>query len=68
MKTKLHNCNICAEGLGQSYASTLVNGSGSVGPYGLRLPDSVAFLGVFFTSLAPTILPAPLLCDSPSST
>jgi len=34
MKTILHNCYICAEGLHQSHVGCLVGGSVSVGPYG----------------------------------
>jgi hypothetical protein len=67
MKTKLQNCSLCAEDLSQSHACSLVNGSVSMAPYGLRLVDSVGFLGVFFTSLVSTILPTPLAQDSPSS-
>jgi hypothetical protein len=53
MKTKLHNCYICAEGLGQSHACSLVGGSDSVSPCGPGLVDSVGFLFLYLTSLAP---------------
>ena len=56
-----------AEILCQSHAGSLVGGSVSVSPYGPRLVDSVGFLVVSLTPLAPTILPAWLLQDSPSS-
>jgi hypothetical protein len=44
METKLHNCNLCAEGLGQSHADSLVGCSVSVSPCEPRLVDSVGFL------------------------
>jgi hypothetical protein len=56
MKTKLHNCNICAEGLYQSHACSLVGSSVSVSPYGPKLVDSLCFLMVSLAPLAPTIL------------
>lgn len=59
--TRLCNCDICAEDLGQSYAVSLVIDSISVSPYEPMLVDSVDFLG------APTVLPHPLPWDSPSS-
>jgi hypothetical protein len=40
----------------------------SVGPYGPRSVDSVGFLVVSFTLLAPTILPSLLSQDSLSAT
>ena len=68
MKTKLYNCDICVQGLGQSHAGSLVGGgSVSVSPYGPKLVDSVDFLMVFLIRLAPKILPPSFLKDSPSS-
>jgi hypothetical protein len=46
MNTRLHNCYVCAEGLGQSLANFLVAGSVSLNPYRPRLVDSVGFLMV----------------------
>jgi hypothetical protein len=43
-KNKLNKYNICAEGLGRSYAGSLVDSSVSVSPYEPRLVDSVDFL------------------------
>jgi hypothetical protein len=43
-KTKIHNCNICAEGLGQSCEDTLAGFSVFVNSYGSRFVDSVGFL------------------------
>ncbi|KAL6039944.1 hypothetical protein STEG23_016890, partial [Scotinomys teguina] len=40
-RTKLHNCDIYVECLGQSHAGFLVVGSLSVNPYEPRLIDSV---------------------------
>lgn len=60
MKTKLCNCNICVEGLGQSNAGSLVGGLVSVNHYVPRLIDYVHFLVLSLTFLAPTILPTPL--------
>ena len=56
----LYNYNIYVEGLGQSHAGSLVGGSVSMSHYGLRLVDSVGFLMMSLTHMAPTILP-PLL-------
>jgi hypothetical protein len=44
MKTKMHNCYICAEDIGQYHACSLVGYSVSVSPYGLRLLESIDFL------------------------
>lgn len=66
-KTKIHNSNIYAEGLGQSHAGFLVVGSVSVRSYENRLVDSVDILVVSLTPLASTILPPPLQQDSPRS-
>ena len=44
MKTELHSCYICAEGLGLSHECSLVGGSVSESLYGPRLVDSVGFL------------------------
>lgn len=46
MKTELHNCYICAKGVGQSYAGSVVGGSVFVVPSRLRLANSVGFLVV----------------------
>jgi hypothetical protein len=67
MKTQQHNCCICAEILGQSQACFVVGGSVSVGLYWPRLVDSVGFLVMLMTPLAPTILFSPLTQDSLSS-
>ena len=67
MKTKLHNCYICAEGLGPSHAYSLVCGSVSVNPYGPRLVDSVGFLVVSLTPHAPTILFSPSSAGPPQA-
>ena len=50
--------------LGQSHIGSLVVGSVSVSPYEPRLVDSVGFLVVSLTPLAPTILPPSLQQDS----
>lgn len=47
MKTSLHNCYICVEGLGR-----LVGSSVSVSSCGLRLVDSLGFLMVSLAPLA----------------
>jgi hypothetical protein len=56
MKTQLHNCYICAEGLGPFHACSLISSSVSVSRYGPRLVGSVCFLVVSLTPLAPSIL------------
>jgi hypothetical protein len=66
MKTKPHNCFICAKNLGLSLACALVGSSVSMSSYGPRLVNVVLFLVVSVTSLDPSIIP-PLLQDSPSS-
>lgn len=43
-KTKLDNCNLCAEAQGQSHAGSLVVHSVSISSYEPRLVDFVAFL------------------------
>lgn len=43
-KLSYTKCNMYAEGLGQSYAVSLIVGSISVSPYEQRLVDSVGFL------------------------
>ena len=58
-KTKLHNCYICAEGLGLFHACSLLGSSVSVSPYGSSLVDSVGFLVVILITLASSI-PLPL--------
>lgn len=55
-KTKLHSCNIHAEGLGQSQADSLVVGALLVSPCELKLVSSAGFLVVPLTPLGPTIL------------
>lgn len=55
MKTKLQNCYISTESLGESHACSLVGGSVSVSLYELRLVDSVGFLMVSLTPLVPII-------------
>ena len=45
MKTKLHICRICAEGLGLSHVCFLVGGSMSLGPYGPRIVKFIVFHG-----------------------
>lgn len=47
MKTSLHNCYICVEGLGR-----LVGSSVAVSSCGLRLVDSLGFLVASLTPLA----------------
>lgn len=59
---------MCIEGLGQSHRGFLVGISVSVSPCGLRLIDSVGFLVVSLTILAPIILYPHLPQDSPSPT
>jgi hypothetical protein len=54
------------EGLRLSYVCSLVGSSISVSPVGSRLIDSVGFLVLSFTPLAPSSLPSPLLPDFPS--
>jgi hypothetical protein len=63
MKTKLHICYICVGNLGPPHACSLVVDSVSVSPHGPRLVDSVGFLVVSLTSLAPSNLCPPLLQD-----
>lgn len=67
MKTKLQNCNIYAQGLGQSHACSLVGDSDSVSPSGPMLVDYVGFLVV---SLMLWLLQSfhPFQQDIPSST
>ena len=60
MKTKLDNCNIYAEELGQSHAGSLVS------PYEPRLILWVFLWCPLLLWLLQTLLP--LLKDSPSST
>jgi hypothetical protein len=67
MKTKLHISYICVGGLNASHAFSLVGGSVSVSPCGPRSVDSVGFLVVSLTSLAPSILHPSLPQDSLSS-
>jgi hypothetical protein len=66
MRTKLHNCYICPECLGQTCACSLVGGSVSGSPYGSRLVNSVGFLLVSSGSFN-HFSPHPLPPDSPSS-
>ena len=54
MNTKMHICYICVGGLGLSHVCSLVGDSISVRPYGPRLVDSVGFLIVPLTPLAPS--------------
>ena len=68
MKTQLHICYICAEGLGPSHARSLVGSSVSVVPYGTRLVDSLGFLVVSMTLLSPSVLLTILPQDSPNYT
>jgi hypothetical protein len=42
-KTKLHNCNIYIEDLGQAHAGSLIGGSGFMCPSESRIVDSVYF-------------------------
>ena len=56
-RRQLHKCNICAQGLGESCAGSLVVGSVSVSPYEPKLVDFVGFLVLSLSPLAPTILP-----------
>lgn len=44
MKTKLYNCYICAESLGQSCLCSRVDGSVSMSHYRPKLFESVGFL------------------------
>jgi hypothetical protein len=67
METKLHNCYICTEVLGQANACSLVGSSLSLSPYCPRFTDSVGPLVVSLTPVAPTILPSPSPQDCPSS-
>jgi hypothetical protein len=60
MKTKLYLHYICIRGLGSSYECFLVGASVYVVPNGHRFIDSVGFLVVPFTPLAPSIpIPPP---------
>ena len=56
MKTKLHNCYMCEEGLGQSHACSLLGSSDSVSPYGSMVVDSEGFLEISLNHKVPTIL------------
>ena len=56
IRTQLHNCSICAEDLSLFYACFLIGSSVSKNHYGPRLVDSVGFLVVSLTPLAPSIL------------
>ena len=58
--TKLHTCLISVGDIGPVHTYSSVGGSVSVRPYGTRLVNSVGFLVVSLTLLAPTILPLPL--------
>ena len=42
-KTKIQNCCMCAENLGQSHACSLVDSSDSVSPNRLQLVDTIGF-------------------------
>jgi hypothetical protein len=67
MKTKLYICCKCVGGLGPTHACSLVGGSVSVSPQGLRLLDSVGLLVMSLTSPALSILSPTLPHDSLSS-
>ena len=54
-RTKLHNCDIYAEGLGQSHAGAPVVDSVPVSSYEPRLADSVSFLVVSLDPVASTV-------------
>lgn len=58
--TKPYNCHIYAEVLCQSHACSMVDGSDSVSSCETRLVDSVGFLRMSLTPLAPTFFPPPL--------
>ena len=64
-ETRLYNCNIYAESLGQSHAGSMAVSSLSVIPFGTRFVHFVDFLPFSLTLLAPTILPPCILKDSP---
>jgi hypothetical protein len=58
MNTKLYNYYIHTEGLDQSHVFSMAGVSVSMSSYGPRLVDSVGFLAVSLTCLAPKILPS----------
>ena len=68
MTTQLHSHYIFVEGLRLSHECSLVGTPVSMSPHGPRLVNSVSFLVVSLTSLAPSILPTPLPRDFLSST
>ena len=67
-RTKLHNCVIHTEGLGESHTGSLAVDSVSMNPNESMLVNAVGFLVVFLTPLGPKILSLSLLQDSPRST
>ena len=67
MNTKLHNCYICAEGLGQFHVGFLVGSSVSVRAFRSSLVDSAGFHVVSSAPLTSLILLPSLLQDCPSS-
>ena len=67
MKSQLHNCYICEEGRGSIPCIVCGSQFRFVSLSGPRLVDSVGFLVVSLTPLAPPILPPPLPQDSPTS-
>jgi hypothetical protein len=67
MKTKLHICYKCGEGLGPACVCSLVGGSVSERPHESRLEDSVGLLEKFLSPQGSSILPPTLPKDSPSS-
>ena len=57
MNIKSHTCYIWVEILDPFHACILIDGPVSVSPYGPSLVDSIGFLVVPMTALAPLILP-----------
>jgi len=68
MKTKPHIFYICVQGLAPFHEGSLVGGSVSLSLYAPKLVDSVDFLVISLTCLAPSILSPSLPQDYPDST
>lgn len=68
MKTKLQNCYLCSRGSRSIPCMLSGWNTVSLGCYQLRTVDSIAFILVSFTFLAPSVLPLPLPQDFPNST
>lgn len=66
MKAKLHNCDMCAGGLGPCHAYYLDGSFISMSPYEPSFVGSVDFLVMYLTPLARKIFPPPLPQDFPA--